>query len=123
MTRGDLVGLLQQSRAHNVATRLTGLLLHRDGTFVQLLEGRRARVESLYDAIRRDPRHHDVTTVATRDQLDRQFPDWSMAFTDLDDEPVDVVGWNDLLVRPTADPAHAEAGFVRELLELFDTRR
>lgn len=46
-----------------------------------------------------------------------------MAFTDLDDEPVDVVGWNDLLVRPTADPAHAEAGFVRELLELFDTRR
>ncbi|SEP63867.1 BLUF domain-containing protein [Microlunatus flavus] len=122
MTRDALVELLQSSRAHNSAARLTGLLLYRDGTFVQLLEGQRARVEALYASIQEDPRHHHVTTVSTGDQLERQFPGWSMGFNDLDAEPVDLPGYSDVLDRHD-DPTHAEAGFVRELLELFDTRR
>ncbi len=123
MTRADLVGLLQECRAHNTAARLTGILLYRNRTFVQLLEGQRNRVEPLYEAIRRDPRHRDVTTVASRDQLDRQFPDWSMGFSDLDAQPVRVPGWSDVLDRRPSDPGSAEAGLVRDLLELFDTPR
>ena len=122
MSRDDLTGLLQQARAHNPAARLSGILLYRNQTFVQLLEGQRNRVEPLYDAIRRDPRHHKVTTVSTREQLDRQFPDWSMAFDNLDEQPVDVPGWSDLLDKPRT-PSSAEAGLVRELLELFDRPR
>jgi hypothetical protein len=119
MTRDDLTGLLRQCRAHNTAARLSGILLYRNQTFVQLLEGQRNRVEPLYEAIRRDPRHHEVTTVSTREQLDRQFPDWSMAFDNLDEEPVSLPGYSDLLDEP-GTAASAEAGLVRELLGLFD---
>ena len=123
MTRDDLTGLLQQARSHNTSARLTGVLLYRDQTFVQLLEGQRNRVEPLYESIRRDPRHHEVTTVSTREQLDRQFPDWSMAFDNLDEEPVGLPGYSDLLQAPPSSPSSAEAGLVRELLELFDRGR
>ena len=122
MSRDDLTGLLQQARSHNTSARLTGVLLYRDQTFVQLLEGQRNRVEPLYEAIRRDPRHHEVTTVSTREQLDRQFPDWSMAFDHLDAEPVGLPGYSDLLDR-SSTPSSAEADLVRELLELFDRGR
>lgn len=141
VAREELVGLLRQARAHNEAARLTGILLYRDQTFVQLLEGQRARVESLYASIREDPRHTDVTTVVTRDQLDRQFPDWSMGFSNLDSEPLDDPGWNDLLDRGDGAAARAaigdelcrpgrsgrstepEAELVRDLLDLFELRR
>lgn len=123
MARADLVGLLQQCRVHNTAARLTGILLYRNQTFVQMLEGQRNRVEPLYEAIRRDPRHHDVTTVTSREQLDRQFPDWSMGFSNLDEEPVALPGWTDVLDRAPDAPTSAEAGLVRDLLELFDAPR
>lgn len=142
MARDELVGLLRRARAHNEAARLTGILLYRDQTFVQLLEGHRARVETLYASIRRDPRHADVTTVVTRDQLNRQFPDWSMGFSDLGPEPVEDEGWNDLLDRGDGTAARCaigdervvsrrrparstepEADLVRDLLDLFGTRR
>ena len=122
MTRDDLTGLLHQARTHNTSARLTGVLLYRNQTFVQLLEGQRNRVEPLYESIRRDPRHHEVTTVSTREQLDRQFPDWSMAFDNLDEQPVGLPGYSDLLDQP-GTPSSAEAGLVRELLELFDRGR
>jgi hypothetical protein len=136
-SRDDLLGLLRQARAHNEAARLTGILLYRDQTFVQLLEGQRHRVEALYDSIRRDHRHTGVTTVITRDQLDRQFPDWSMGFSNLDAEPLDEPGWNDVLDRRAAAAASTgegergplvrttdpEAELVRDLLDLFDATR
>lgn len=138
MARDELVGLLRGARAHNEAARLTGILLYRDQTFVQLLEGQRPRVESLYASIRQDARHADVTTVSAREQLDRQFPDWSMGFSNLDSEPVDDPGWNDLLDRGDGAAARAaigdergrsgastepEAELVRELLDLFGSSR
>ena len=138
MSRDDLVDLLRRARAHNEAARLTGILLYRRQTFVQLLEGQRARVESLYASILRDPRHTGVTTVVARDQLDRQFPDWSMGFSNLGSAPVDDVGWNDLLDRGDGTAARsaigdergrsgrsteAEADLVRDLLDLFESRR
>ena len=121
MKQRELLEILQQARTRNISARLTGILLYRDGTFLQLLEGRQDRVESLYEAIQADPRHHEVTTVWTRHQQDRQFPEWSMGFSNLDEEPVEVEGFSDVLDRP--DPTQPEAGLVRELLELFDTRR
>jgi hypothetical protein len=138
MSRDELVSLLREARAHNEAARLTGILLYRDQTFVQLLEGQRPRVESLYESIREDPRHTDVTTVVTREQLDRQFPDWSMGFSNLGSAPVDDPGWNDLLDRGDGAAARSaigdergrsvrstepEADLVRDLLDLFESRR
>lgn len=118
----DLAALMRQSRRSNVLTQVTGLLLHQPGTFLQLLEGRRDVVEALYAKIGNDSRHQNVTTVRTREQAARQFPDWSMAVGQTSDvmrlggHGVDVFIDGPAPVTTT----DAEALFVQELLDLFD---
>ena len=97
----DLVALLEQSRAKNTALGVTDLLLHRDGTFMQVLEGEEDVVRPLYDTIAHDPRHVDVVNVWVSLAPVRRFPDWSMGFRDLATDPVDLPGYAGLLDAPT----------------------
>ena len=117
VTGQDLLELMWASRTANEAAGITGLLLYSDGGFLQVLEGTRDVVESLFASIERDPRHDDVTLVRTREQDEREFPDWSMAFGAADAGPGGV-STGGLDPRPSA----AEAVLVRDLLEIFDTR-
>ena len=96
LDRDALVALLRQSRASNVARRVTGMLLCSDGRFFQLLEGSREDVSDLYARIAEDARHHDVTVLAERHRLLRRFPSWTMAFRDLVAEPVAEPGYHAL---------------------------
>ena len=50
----------------------------------------------------------------TQPRVERRFPGWTMALLEVGRTPV-------VLGEP-ADPAIPEAAFVRELLDLFDTR-
>jgi hypothetical protein len=115
VTRQDLLDLMTTSRRANAGTGITGLLLYSGGGFVQMLEGSRAAVESLYASIQVDPRHSDVTLVRTQEQRAREFPDWSMAFGAVDEGPLAIsTGAAD------ASPTDVEAAFVCELLGIFD---
>ena len=96
-TQPELVALLEQSRTSNDAHGITGMLLYREGRFLQLLEGAEADVRPLYGAIQADRRHHDVVCVREGRRLLRQFPSWTMAFRDLDEEPLTAPGFSDVL--------------------------
>ena len=92
-------------RTKNVGLAITGMLLVKQGSFMQVLEGREAAVRSLYATIRADPRHEHVHTLATIEVPGRQFPDWSMGFADLDDGHASFA----LAERPLLDlPIHRE---------------
>ena len=71
--------ILTTSRANNALLGITGLLIHIDGGFLQMLEGEERAVRELYAAIATDRRHHDVRLL-----LDREYPQafagWSMGF-------------------------------------------
>jgi len=115
VTHQDLLDLMATSTAANADAGVTGLLLYSDGGFLQLIEGPRTAVESLYASIEQDRRHDEVTLVRTREQRAREFPGWSMAFGAVDEGRLQ-------LLSGTADPrpTEAEATFVRELLAVFD---
>src|ERR1700744_4396324 len=81
-TQQDLIGLLEQSRKHNQEKGITGLLLYAEGSFMQLLEGRKQDVDELMERIKKDERHHDVIIMETGEVAQRQFPDWAMGFLD-----------------------------------------
>jgi Sensors of blue-light using FAD len=83
MTDKDLSALLEESRRCNETSKVTGMLLYKDGKFLQALEGDEAIVESLYQRIRGDARHKDGQVLLTGEVSKRQFPDWSMGFTNL----------------------------------------
>lgn len=94
----QLTDLLTGSRERNAAKDISGLLLYRDGNFMQLLEGPDAAVQATHDRIQQDPRHHGVITMLNTPTDERIFPDWSMGFTDLDDPSVaDLPGYSDFL--------------------------
>lgn len=79
----QLHDLLTQTRLHNAAHGITGVLLYGNDQFVQVMEGEAAAVRTLYERIQHDPRHSGVTTFADKDITERAFPDWSMAFNAL----------------------------------------
>lgn len=80
-----LLELLTFCRKANPKARLTGLLVFRDNTFLQLLEGPREQVTRVFGQISADPRHHDIRLLVDREVTQRSFPDWSMGFEEVNE--------------------------------------
>jgi hypothetical protein len=118
LTEPDLLDLLGRSRAKNARLGVTGILLYRRGTFLQVLEGPRAEVDELYATIARDSRHDEVSTVLVEDRRERRFPDWTMGFADVDGDLGDVDGFNDVLSSMQGPDGQESEKFL-ELLALF----
>jgi Sensors of blue-light using FAD len=117
----ELRALLDSSRASNERAGITGMLLYKDGNFMQALEGEEAAVTSLKARIEVDRRHHGLVTICRGHAEARQFAQWSMAFVDLDaaaGEPP--VGYSRFMDLPLTDPSFAQApNRCQELLSLF----
>ena len=79
LTPAALDGILTASRANNAMLGITGLLLHIDGGFLQMLEGEERAVRELYARIAADRRHHDIRLLLDREHV-QAFPGWDMAF-------------------------------------------
>lgn len=76
----QLHALLQEARSHNTQADITGILVYGNACFMQVLEGEEATVRSLYEQIKGDARHRDVTAYADKAIMQRAFAEWAMAF-------------------------------------------
>ena len=82
-TLEDHARLLSKSRARNKKLGLTGMLLYRDGYFMQVLEGEENDVMAVFADIKKDIRHHSIDVLRSEYIQHRDFPDWTMGFTDV----------------------------------------
>jgi hypothetical protein len=73
-----LRAILKSSKRNNDAARVTGYLIFDGTNFVQILEGARADVESVYERIGRDKRHHRLKVIGETTTTRRDFPTWIM---------------------------------------------
>lgn len=80
----DLAELLESARQKNASRGVTGVLLHRDDSFFQVLEGPRAVVQGVFQDILADRRHQRVEMLFEAPLPEREFPDWRMGFVALD---------------------------------------
>jgi hypothetical protein len=80
----ELLEILTQAKANNRARDITGNLLYNAGLFLQVLEGEKASVETLYSKIKRDPRHRRVRLLYLEPADFRLFGNWSMNMINLD---------------------------------------
>ena len=95
-----LLELLNEARDFNQSHNLTGLLLHREDSFMQVIEGRKEDVLELYDRIKKDPRHTRVETLFEDEISEREFSDWQMGFIELDGVDVSILpGFSNFLVE------------------------
>lgn len=82
-TQSQLLQLLAQSRADNERRNVTGMLLYKNGNFMQVLEGEESDVRDVHKKISTDMRHRGLLVLLQRHQQARDFAAWSMGFRDL----------------------------------------
>ena len=80
LTEEALLQILSESQQRNASRDITGLLLHSDGSLIQVIEGAESTVEALFSKIERDPRHHGVTVLFRKFVETRDFPEYKMGF-------------------------------------------
>lgn len=82
MTDDILLNILSVSQNKNSKLRISGLLVFDQGRFIQLLEGGKEEVETLfYSTIQHDPRHTEVQVVLETESPVRCMPTWAMGFS------------------------------------------
>ncbi|CAO1634030.1 unnamed protein product [Jaminaea pallidilutea] len=134
MSRKEIEQILVYSRQRNTADSITGLLLYRDGSFAQFLEGPAAAVNATFHRIQGDQRHRGVIVLLNRSVERRDFHGWRMAYRDLDqdldesnmDEQAGQVGARSEKKRPppsaTAETATDSAAGVDDSDDLKEAR-
>ncbi len=109
MSKNELVELLEISRKNNAAMGITGILLYKDGNFMQLIEGEPEQIDKLYHKIGLDPRHTGMTKLYRREITERSFPDWQMGFKNLSDESMNHVdGFSSYMDEPLDGAFYAQ---------------
>jgi Sensors of blue-light using FAD len=113
--------LLAEAREYNQKAGITGILFYKDFSFLQVIEGEETTVKNLYAKIQQDTRHNAIIQLFAEEIETREFPDWQMAFRDLDKSP-DLIpdGFSDLLNRPfTLEDMKSFSIKVRAFLQFF----
>jgi len=89
--------ITEESISWNNSHGITGMLLCLENRYFQFLEGDENDVTEVFDMIKSDPRHHDVTIRIKGFSNDRVFSDWSMGSWMLSNEELHTLPvFNDL---------------------------
>ena len=115
-----LVELLATSRRNNAAAGVTGMLLYKDGKFMQLLEGEEAHVTRIFEKISKDPRHRNVITLLKGREETRLFSEWFMGFSNLEAATAETIpGYSEYLNTPLTADAFPNPSNAQRLLRIF----
>ena len=105
----ELREMLKESNERNKQAGITGMLLYKDGQFMQILEGTADAVTATFSRISKDPRHHGIMVLLKGAVQERRFPGWSMAFRDLNlPDHQDVPGYSEFLNTPLTGKEFAD---------------
>lgn len=123
-SQAELKTLLETSRRNNALTGISGLLLYKDGNFMQVIEGEAAEIHKLHSKISHDPRHGGLITLTEKIIQHRQFPEWKMGFKNLSDPGVRTLpGYSEFLNIPlTLDAFSAHPSRTERLLQTFKAK-
>lgn len=115
---GELEGILTASRKNNIDADVTGMLLYRQGSFIQVLEGPEKHVKTIYARIVTDNRHKNVTVLYEGTIQQRDFPSWAMAFNGFEGDAL--TGLSDFLhLFRSKDEQTLSEGSAKQLLRRF----
>ena len=117
-----LTKILATSRAWNFEHNITGILLYNDGNLMQVLEGPGNEIKPIFEKIKMDKRHKEVSLIVSKDVKCRSFSKWSMAFRTVDKNlfnQIQIEAYNDPLnTRLLPDNPNADNSIL-SLINLF----
>ena len=123
LSEDDLLQLLDGARSKNEGLRLTGMLLHTDNNFFQILEGEPEVVDEIFQTISQDERHTKVVSIIREPIPKRSFGEWTMGFAPLTSNDLqEMSGLNDFFGGGSSY-AQLNAGRAKKLLAAFKQGR
>lgn len=84
-SKRHLLDLLHDSRGYNSIDNISGVLMHKQGYFLQIIEGNPKVIDDLLERLHRDPRHKDLKIIRDSMVENRLFTNWAMGCADFDD--------------------------------------
>ena len=78
-TEQEMDNLVFKARIRNAEMGVTGILLYKERSFMQYIEGPLDGLEQIYSIIKTDQLHTGIIEMLNEPILIRQFPEWSMA--------------------------------------------
>lgn len=88
--------ILRKARTNNTRGGITGALLFDEVYFAQFLKGPEDAVTAMFDKIRRDPRHTEVTVLSRQTAHSRRFAGWAMGYAGASADMLPTL-WSDLI--------------------------
>jgi hypothetical protein len=85
LTPAVLGAILKVSERNNTNDDITGILMHHNGLFFQILEGKKKLVEDCYSRICLDSRHRDISLITSEPVKNKHFLGWSMRYVGPDE--------------------------------------
>jgi hypothetical protein len=85
MTKEELKAPLTDSASRNRGLKITGMLVHKEGKFLQILEGPDDIVRELFATIAKDSRHEAIIKLSEEIITERKFSYWTMGFRNLEE--------------------------------------
>ena len=80
LTDKDIEEMILKAREKNIKNNITGCLVYKENAFYQIFEGSMGAVIDLYNQIKKDPRHSDITVMNKSWRTTRGYTNWDMAF-------------------------------------------
>lgn len=80
---GKIMEIVEEAQANNPLHGITGILCHSEQMFMQVIEGGRERINALYAAILKDPRHSNVVLLHYEEIHERKYAAWTMGNANL----------------------------------------
>ena len=120
-TKRQLRDLVLKAERNNVRLGVTGMLVYKDGKFMQVLEGNKDVVTKLAASIGADRRHKGVIVLLEGERDQRDFSDWSMGFRNLGEaSAAKIPGYSDFMNTPlTGEEYSKDPRQAMKLLLLF----
>ena len=108
-SQAELSALLDQAQQKNTQCGITGMLIYYQREFMQVLEGDKAVVLTLYKSICHDGRNRQNYLMWEEPITQRQFGSWSMAYlAPAQSADADRPGYSDFLKAGFSAPALGE---------------
>jgi Sensors of blue-light using FAD len=110
--------IMGQAHASNPQQGITGILCYSGDIFLQVLEGGRDAINTLYGKILNDRRHAAVTLLQYEEIAERRFGSWTMGQVNLAKlNPSLLLKYSDLAVlNPYAVSGAASMALIEELI-------
>ena len=96
LTEDALLDIMTDAKKNNSVMGVTGMLVYYDCEIMQILEGDKLTVESLYKKISQDERHSLVEVFYRGEITERAFNNWSMESVILDEQKLKKYLYSDI---------------------------